>query len=204
MGKLITVVGNCGTGKTTLTINLCEVGSFIALLEKNEERPFQKRFQDNLKEFSLSNQVDFLLFRAEQEIFVRENDIVGIQDGGLDQDYYVFTKHFHQKGYLEDEEYYLCERLYSTLRLFLPLPDLIVKLTAPYSVLAERMAKRQRDIDIAKSEDLLEMEKLIEEWLTKNDASIPIIHLDTSEDAPSYTTIIEDLVREVKVELKIK
>jgi deoxyadenosine/deoxycytidine kinase len=203
MGKLITVVGNTGIGKTTLTIKLCEVGSFIALLEKNEERPFQKRFQDDLKGFSLSNQVDFLLFRAEQEIFVRENDIVSVQDGGLDQDYHVFTKRFHQKGYLEDEEYYLCERLYSTLRLFLPLPDLIIKLTAPYSILAERMAKRQRDIDIEKSEDLVELEKLIEEWLTKA-TSVPIIHIDTSEDDPSYTTIIEELVRDVKTRLKIK
>jgi len=141
------------------------------------------------------------LFRAEQEIYVRENDIIRVQDGGLDQDYYVFTKRFHQKGYLEDEEYYLCERLYSTLRLFLPLHDLIIKLTAPYSILAERMAKRQRDIDIEKSEDLLELGKLIEEWFTKG-TSIPIIHIDASEDDPSYTTITEDLVRDVKNKLK--
>ena len=203
MGKLITVVGNSGTGKTTLTKNLCEVGSFIALLEIPEERPFTKRFQDNPKGFSLSNQVDYLLLQAEQEIFVRENDIVGVQDGGLDQCFHVFTKRFYQKGYLEDEEYYLCERLYSTLRLLLPLPNLIIKLTAPYSVLAERMAKRHRDIDIEKSEDLLELGKLIEEWLTKG-TSVPIMHIDTNEDDPSNTTIIEDLVREVKNKLEIK
>jgi len=104
---------------------------------------------------------------------------------------------------LEDEEYYLYERLYSTLHLFLPLPDLIIKLTTPYSILAERMVKRQRDIDIEKSEDLLELGKLIEEWLTKG-TSISIIHIDASEDDPSYTTITEDLVRDVKNKLKIK
>jgi deoxyguanosine kinase len=203
MGKLITVVGNTGIGKTTLAIKLCEVGSFIPLLEKNVERPFQKRFQDNLKGFALSNQVDFLLFRAEQEIYVRENELVGVQDGGLDQDYHVFTKRFHQKGYLEDEEYYLCERLYSTFRQLLPLPDLIIKLTAPIPILAARMAKRGRAIDIEKPEDLVDLENLIEEWLTKA-TSIPIIHIDTSEDDPSYTTIIEDLVRDVKTKLQIK
>lgn len=203
MGKLITVVGNSGVGKTTLTKNLCEVGSFIPLLEKIEERPFIKNFQDNRKGFSLSNQVDFLLFRAEQEIFIRENDVVGVHDGGLDQDFHVFTKRFHQKGYLEDEEFFLCERLYSTLRQFLPLPNLIIELTAPYSILAERMAKRQRDMDIERSEDLLELGKLFEAWLTTV-TSIPVIRIDASGDDPSYSAIIDDLVRDIKNKLKIK
>ena len=202
MGKLITVVGNSGVGKTTLTKNLCEVGSFIPLLETIEVRPFIPKFQDNRKRFSLPNQIDFLLFQAEQEILVRENDNVGVLDGGLDQSFHVFTKRFHQKGDLEDDEFFLCERLYSTLRRFLPLPDLIIELTAPYSILAERMAKRQRDLDIEKSEDLFELGKLFEEWLTTV-TSIPIIRIDASGHDPSYSTIIDDLIRDINNKLGI-
>ena len=196
-------MGIAGWAKQRLQKKLCDIGSFIAILETIEERPFIQKFQDNLKRFSLPNKVDFLLYQAEQQIFVGENDVVGVQDGGLDFTFHVFTKRFHQKGYLEDEEYYLCERLYSTLRLFLPLPDLIIELTAPYSILAERMAKRQRDMDIERSEDLLELGKLFEAWLATV-TSIPVIRIDASGDDPSYSAIIDDLVRDIKNKLKIK
>ena len=44
--------------------------------------------------------------------------------------------------------------MYSTLRRFLPIPDLIIELTAPYSILSQRIAKNQRDTDIEISEGL--------------------------------------------------
>ncbi|MGD8456105.1 MAG: deoxynucleoside kinase [Anaerolineales bacterium] len=201
MGKLITVVGNSGIGKTTLATKLCEAAPFIAFLEKTDERPFQRKFQDDLKSYSLPNQVDFLLFRAEQEIYIREHDIVGVQDGGLDQDFHVFTKHFHRKTFLDAEEYRLCGRLYSTLRRSLPPPDLIIHLTAPVPILTARMAKRERNIEIAKSKDLAALQNLIEEWLSKN-SSIPAIHVDATGDDPSYSSIIEDLIVEINSHLK--
>ena len=92
--------------------------------------------------------------------------------------------------------------MYTTLRLFLPTPDLIIKLTAPHSILVDRMEKRQRGIDIVKPGDLVEMENLIDEWLT-NTATIPIINIDTREGDPSYSNVIDDLVKDVKTILKI-
>ena len=201
MGKLITIVGNVGSGKTTLTRKLCEAGPFCALLEQHKERPFQEQFSNELKRFSLSNQIDYLLFRAEQETYARRNDMISVQDGGLDQDFYVFTRLFHQKGYLDDEEFQLCERLHSMLRQILPSPDLIIKLSAPKTILVNRRANRKRKLDIVVSEDLDELEILIRDWVTTI-VSSPVIYLDASKDEPSYESLLGDLISQINSALK--
>ena len=196
MGKLITIIGNSGTGKTTLAVKLCEAASYHALLEQHKERPFQQQFSDDLKQFSLSNQLDYLLYRAEQEIYARQNDVVGIQDGGLDQDFYGFTKLFYRKGYLDEAGFGLCERLYVTLRQLLPMPDLIISLSAPLPVLLRRRASRNRDLDITQSKDLEVLESFLRNWVSGIE-STPVLHLDTSKDDPCYKSILEDLVNRI-------
>ena len=201
MGKLIAMVGNIGTGKTTLALKLSATGSYTALLEQHKERPFQKQFSTELQKFSLANQIDYMLFRAEQELYARQNEVIAVQDGGLDQDFHVFTRLFRQKGYLDKEEFHLCERLYSTLRKVLPYPDLFIKLSAPKAILAQRWSKRKRGLDIAEADDLDELEILIQDWLPKMGAA-PIISLDTSKDDPSYESIIDSLADTVSHILK--
>ena len=58
-------------------------------------------------------------------------------------------------------------------------------------------------MDIERSEDLLELGKLFEAWLATV-TSIPVIRIDASGDDPSYSAIIDDLVRDIKNKLKIK
>jgi deoxyadenosine/deoxycytidine kinase len=197
MGRLIAIIGNCGTGKTTLAQKLCESGLYTPLLEQHKERPFQKQFSDELQKFSLANQFDYMLFRAEQELTARQTDIIGVQDGGLDQDFHVFTRLFHRKGFLDNNEFRLCERLYSTLRQLLPTPDLFIKLSAPKSILVERRATRKRSLDIVEDDDLETMELLIQGWLPKM-GSRPVITLDTSEYDPSFESIIYNLDERIK------
>ena len=83
MNKLIVIVGPSGVGKTTLAHALCEEHDFAIAYEQHNERPFQTLFKQDSK-YALANQLDYLLFRAEQEHELRKGEKPALMDGGLD------------------------------------------------------------------------------------------------------------------------
>lgn len=183
MNKLIVIVGSSGVGKTTLAHALCEKRDFSIAYEQHEERPFQTLFMQNPK-YALANQLDYLLYRAEQECELRKSDRPALMDGGLDLDFHGFTRLFHAHGWLTNDEYDLCRRFYEHTRSLLPPPDLIISLSASEQTISQRLASRNR-INIASSEDASIVNSFIEEWLV----SIPtlqLLRLDISEELSDY------------------
>jgi len=200
MGKLIVVVGNAGVGKTTLTQQLCQQGGFVSGLEQQAERPFQQLFANDLARYALPNQVDYLLRRAEQEWTIRQQAEIGLQDGGLETDFWVFTRRFYQKGYLDEPDYQLCDRLYTFFRRLLPPPDLIIHLVAPLEVIAARYAQRNRPLEIAQLDDLAALDALLNEWLGQVSA-IPILTVDAANEDPAYTRATPWLLAQISAQL---
>jgi deoxyadenosine/deoxycytidine kinase len=196
MGKLVVVVGNSGVGKTTLVRLLEKQLPLTVALEEHVERPFQEAFSCNLSRWALANQVDYLLLRAEQERSLRLVQGTGIQDGGLDQDFWVFTRLFYKKGYLSELEYRLCERFYKFLRNLQSPPDLIISLKAPVKVIEERYQCRGRDLEITRREDLILAQDLLDDWLERHALSHLLI-VDAAQDDPSYKSVMADLAEQI-------
>jgi len=183
MGKLIAIVGVSGVGKTSLVKALSAAGDFATGLEEHNDRPFQLLF-DQDKGYALHNQVDYFLLRARQEKTLRAEPKPGLIDGGLDVDFHGFTRLFQSRGYLNDAELDLLARLYAQLRTALPMPELVIYLTASDDVIRERLAGRDR-VNIATAPDAGLLKKYLEEWLD----TLPqdrVLYLDVSESELSY------------------
>lgn len=197
MNHLFVIVGASGVGKTTLMNILATRSDLAAAHEQHNERPFQTLFKQDAK-YALANQVDYLLMRAEQERDLRNSGKPALMDGGLDLDYYGFTRLFHSRGWLSVAEFDLCRRLHSLIRLHLPPPDLIIHLHADPQTVSERLASRNR-INIASSEDAELLESYVAEWLRQVPES-KILRLDASKesiDFPASVPLILDKIRAI-------
>lgn len=190
LGKLAAVVGNTGVGKTTLVEAICRHADYVCATEDHEGRPFQELFTQDHHRYALANQLDYMLRRADQEIQIRKGYLPGIQDGGLDQDFNVFTRLFHQKGYLTGDEFNLCQRQYDLIRSFLPAPDLIVWLQASPDVIADRFQQRSRRLSIAQTGDIEAIDNLLNSWLESIEAEKLFI-VDGGKEDQLYESIIK-------------
>jgi deoxyadenosine/deoxycytidine kinase len=176
MNKLIVIVGPSGVGKTTLARALCEKRDFAIAYEQHSERPFQTLFKQDPK-YALANQLDYLLYRAEQESELRKIDKPALMDGGLDLDFHGFTRLFHARGWLTDEEFNLCRRFYEHTR-------------------SQRLASRNR-INIASSEDTAAFNSFIAEWLDSIPSS-QLLRLDVSGESSSYPQSTLAILKRIK------
>ena len=197
MGKLISIVGPSGVGKTTLVRVLAQMGKFATAFEGHLERPFQSLFQQD-RRFGLANQIDYFLMRAEQERELRTSPQIGLMDGGLDLDFHGFSRLFLHRNLLTEPEYDLLRRLYAFIRTTLPRPELFVRLVADEETVAARLSTRDR-INIAGSQDTQVFNSFLNKWL----ASLPhekVLPLEVSHETEAYVSSVNTILEYINLD----
>ncbi len=141
----ITVEGNIGAGKTTLTHLLAQKLNARTILEAFADNPFLPKFYENPNQYAFPLELFFMAERYKQlkemshtkELF----QSVTISD-------YLFTKCLlFAKVNLPEEEFRLYQKLFDIMHQQLVFPDILIYLHAPVQKLQQNIKKRNRQYE---------------------------------------------------------
>ncbi len=138
----ITVEGNIGVGKTTLTHLLAKHFNARLILEEFADNPFLPKFYENPAQYAFPLELFFMAERYKQlKDMLHTKDLfqsVTISD-------YLFTKCLlFAKVNLPEEEFRLYQKLFDIIHQQLSFPDILIYLHAPVQKLQANIKKRNR------------------------------------------------------------
>jgi deoxyadenosine/deoxycytidine kinase len=142
--RYIAIEGPVGVGKTSLARRLAESMDGELLLEEPESNPFLERFYRDPRGAALPTQLFFLFQRSRQIDDMRQASIfhhVRVADFLLEKD------RLFAEINLDRHELSLYERVWESLKIEAPAPDLVVYLQAPVDTLLFRIARRGVDYE---------------------------------------------------------
>ncbi len=141
----ITIEGNIGAGKTTLTHLLAKHYNARMILEEFADNPFLPKFYNNPEQYAFPLELFFMAERYKQlKDMVHTKDLfqsITVSD-------YLFTKCLlFAKVNLPDEEFRLYQKLFDIIHQQLLFPDILVYLHVPVNKLQTNIKKRNREYE---------------------------------------------------------
>lgn len=151
--SFITVEGNIGAGKTTLSHLLAKHYNARLILEQFADNPFLPKFYENPTQYAFPLELFFMAERFKQlKELLQQRDLfqsVTISD-------YLFTKCLlFAKVNLPDDEFNLYQRLFDIIHQQLVQPDILIYLHAPVTRLQQNIKKRGRSYEQKIPDDYL-------------------------------------------------
>lgn len=146
--KLITIAGNVGLGKSTLTAIMGRSLKINTLYEQPEANPLLEKFLGDKKTYCYDLQLHFLEMRAKQRRLGKSGDASYVKDRSLPEDLLVFCNQFHADGLLTEDELDNLITQFQTVNRQLPSSDLIILLQGSPSLAWERIQQRGREMEI--------------------------------------------------------
>ena len=151
--SFVTIEGNIGAGKTTLSNLLAKHYNARLILEQFADNPFLPKFYENPGQYAFPLELFFMAERFKQlKDLLQQKDLfqtITISD-------YLFTKCLlFAKVNLPGDEFRLYQRLFDIIHQQLVQPDILVYLHAPVSKLQQNIKKRGRVYEQSIADDYL-------------------------------------------------
>jgi deoxyadenosine/deoxycytidine kinase len=143
--KFITLAGNIGSGKTTAAKLISQTFGFELFDEPVIDNPFLSKYYADMKRWSFTLQMEFLMRRIEHHELIRTVPKSCVQDRSLYEDPEIFAKYLHGLGNMTDDELKLYFEYFERLNRDIIHPDLIIYLQVDHiTILSDRIKKRGR------------------------------------------------------------
>ena len=151
--QFITIEGNIGAGKTTLSNILAQKLNAKLILEEFADNPFLPKFYEKPDQYAFPLELFFMAERYKQlKDFLNTQDLfqqVTISD-------YLFTKCLlFAKVNLPSEEFRLYQKLFDIIHQQISFPDILIYLHAPVQKLQHNIKKRNRSYEQDIKDDYL-------------------------------------------------
>jgi deoxyadenosine/deoxycytidine kinase len=167
----LSIMGTLGCGKTTVARLIAKKFRFHLVEENFGENAFLPRFYKNMKRWAFHSQTFFLMEKMTQlmEIGKERQKMSIVQDTPIEQDVYSYAKAQHMLGNMDDSEWRLYLKIYTSFEPYLPKPDIIIYLETSIPEIQKRITSRGRGYEKNIPKKYLELlDRLNHEWLREN------------------------------------
>ena len=199
----VSIAGNIGAGKTTLTRLLSEKLGWRAYYEKVIDNPYLSDFYDDMNRWSFHLQIFFLShrFKSQKEISDWPNSC--IQDRSIYEDVEIFATTLYKNRNMSKVDFENYSELFSIMVTYLRKPDLIIYLETPVDQLVERILKRGRDYERTIDPNYLkQLNDAYDQWINRAEKSgFKVLRINTTnknfeennDDLTSVINFIKDM-----------
>ncbi len=145
----ITVIGNVGAGKSTLTRALSEYMGFDASYERVANNPYLTDFYNDQAAWGFHLQIYFLGQRYKDIGDIQRTGRDHMQDRSIYEDVEIFAKQLHDNGKMSDRDFQTYHDLFHNMVDYLIKPDLAIYLNGSLDTILKRIAERGREAEKA-------------------------------------------------------
>lgn len=194
----ISVAGNIGSGKTTLTELLSKHYGWEAYYEEVGNNPYLSDFYEDMKRWSFNLQIHFLKSRFQQIVTIRSKNHTIIQDRTIYEDAQIFAPNLHEMGLMSTRDFDNYVRMFKLMTSLIKAPDLLIYLKSSVPTLVSHIQKRGREYEESIRLDYLKnLNERYEEWIYKKyEGKVLIVNadnIDFLENKSDLNRIIDDV-----------
>jgi deoxyadenosine/deoxycytidine kinase len=200
LNYLVSIAGNIGSGKTTLTRNIARELGWKPFFESVIDNPYLDVFYADMKRWSFHLQIYFLAHRFRSQKMIMDARINAVQDRTIYEDVEIFARSLYEKGYMTQRDYQTYRELFENMIEYLRPPDLIIYLKSSVDTLIQRIRQRNRDFEKSISLEYLEyLNRSYDRWIREAQEKFKIITLNADEvDILKERDKFEQLVKKIR------